>query len=346
MPPNQNIRDIQDGQKVVGVFLVKSMTCAETKAGKPYLSLTLMDASGEIEARVWENAEQLKDECPPGAVVQVSGLAQSYRGVLQLKLDTVSRLAGDEADPSRFLPTTRANVKQMAKELLELAQSVQDPYLRELLLLFLKDRRFMGRFKQAVAAKSMHHGYLGGLLEHTLGVTRLADKIAHLYPAVDRDLLIAGAVLHDIGKVREFDLERIPHDYSDEGRLVGHMVLGVEMIQERAREIPGFPADLAARIKHLVISHHGRHEFGTPVVPMILEGFLLHLLDDLDAKVNYFERLSQGLEGESYQWSEYQRTLERFLYLRPMGPELNSRDDRPDNPNHSEVDPRQRRLFE
>lgn len=337
------IKEITDGQTVHDLFLVREMSRGETKAGKPYLSLILMDASGEISGRVWENAERLMDECPAGAVVSVSAQAQAYKGILQLRIDNLSRVAESEVDMALFVPSTQGNVSHMAKELVKLATSVENPFLKELLLGLFGERKLMQSFKKAPAAKMMHHACMGGLLEHTLGVARLADSVSSLYPSLDRSLLLAGALLHDLGKLKEFSFDSFPFEYSDRGRLVGHMVLGIEMIQEKINGISGFPEELGDRLKHLILSHHGRHEFGSPSLPMMQEAFALNFLDDLDAKINYLDRLAGQVKGEGYQWTEFQRNLERFLFVKghraddgsaPLGQEQDNG-----------VDPRQRTLF-
>ncbi|HSH13771.1 MAG TPA: HD domain-containing protein, partial [Desulfurivibrionaceae bacterium] len=214
------------------------------------------------------------------------------------------------------IPTAPGDLKEMLAELLKLAKSITNPHLRELALAFLTDRRLTGLFKKAPAAKYMHHAYLGGLLEHTLGVTRLAEAVATLYPAIDRSLLLTGAITHDLGKLIEFDYESYPYDYSDRGRLVGHMVLGVELLRKLAGGIDNFPEETMTRLQHLVLSHHGEHAFGAPTLPMILEAFVLHFLDNLDSKVNYIAGLGRRREEPGYHWSEFQRNLERFLYVR------------------------------
>ncbi len=337
------IKNIRDGQAVNSTFLVKEMNRGETKAGKPYLGLVLMDASGEISGRVWENADGLMAECPAGAVVEVRGQAQAYRNVLQLRIDNLRRVPQGEADLSRLVPSTPGDVRLMAKELLKLAASVEDPFLKELLLSIFGERRLMADFRKAPAAKAMHHAYLGGLLEHSLAVARLAAQISPLYTNLDRSLLLAGALLHDLGKIREFDFSSFPFDYSDRGRLLGHMVLGVELIQEKIGEIKGFPEELAMRLKHLILSHHGRHEFGSPSLPMMTEAFVLNFLDDLDAKVNYLGRLSERVDGDGYQWSEYQRNLERFLFVKGHGGTDSDPLGQEEEPGR---DPRQRNLFD
>ena len=340
---NIQIKEITDAQTIHDLFLVREMSRGETKAGKPYLSLVLMDASGEISGRVWENAEQLMAECPAGAVISVRGQAQAYKGILQLRIDSLNRIADSEVDLTLFVPSVQGNVTAMAKELIKLAGSVENPFLKELLLTLFGEKRLMQAFKKAPAAKVMHHAYVGGLLEHTLGVTRLADSVSSLYPGLDRSLLMAGAILHDIGKLKEFSFDSFPFEYSDRGRLVGHMVLGIEMIQEKINGISGFPEELADRLKHLILSHHGRYEFGSPSLPMMQEAFALNFLDDLDAKINYLDRLAGQVKGEGYQWTEFQRNLERFLFVKGHQSDETSASFEQDQDNG--VDPRQRTLF-
>lgn len=336
------IKNIQDGQSVKGHYLVKEVSRAETKAGKPYLMLTIMDTTGEMAGRVWENADKLLAECPAGAIISLVGQAQAYKGVLQLKIDNIKSIDPSTVDMAEFMPSTTGDIKAMAKEITKIANDIENPHLQELLLAFFKNKKFFAQFKKAPAAKKMHHAYVGGLLEHTLAVTRLAQNVCDLYPAIDRSLLIAGALLHDIGKVKEFDFENIPPDYSDQGRLVGHMVLGVEMIQECIAKIKNFPSELATNLKHLVLSHHGRYEFGSPTLPMMQEAFVLNFIDDLDAKVNYMNRLANRMENDGYQWSEYQRNLERFLFVKGyQTSEVTSTEQTQNN----DVDSRQQNLF-
>ncbi len=310
------IKEITDGQTIHDLFLVREMNRGETKAGKPYLSLVLMDATGEMSGRVWENAERLMGECPAGAVVSITGQAQAYKGILQLRIDGLTRIAESAIDLTLFVPSTRGNVTLMAKELIRLAGSVENPFLKELLLALFGERQLMQLFKKAPAAKMMHHACVGGLLEHTLAVARLAESICALYPSLDRSLLMTGALLHDLGKLKEFNFDSFPFEYSDRGRLVGHMVLGIEMMQEAIKGISGFPEELADRLKHLILSHHGRYEFGSPSLPMMQEAFALNFLDDLDAKINYLDRLAGQVKRDGYQWTEFQRNLERFLFVR------------------------------
>jgi 3'-5' exoribonuclease len=317
MTAEKNIfaNQVQEGQSIDDIFMVKEMSRAETRSGKPYLIMSLMDRSGEIPCRLWENADALIGLCGPGNLLQVTAQAQAYRGILQLKIDSVRQVDKDEVDPTFFLQTTKKNIDDMASELHALAMGTENPFYKKLLLKFFDDKSFFTKFQRAPAAKFMHHAYLGGLLEHTLAVSQLAKMLAGFYPALDKDLLLAGALLHDIGKTEEFSFDAYPFDYTDKGRLMGHLVLGAEMIQEKVKSLPEFPEDLSIRLQHLVLSHHGRYEFGSPCLPMVSEAFVLNFLDDLDAKLNYMGRLEEQAPEPGYQWSDFQRTLERFLFL-------------------------------
>jgi len=325
-------RQVKDGQAVEDVFLVKEMSRAETRSAKPYLILTLMDRSGEIPARLWENADTYLDICRPGSLVQVNGQVQAYRGILQLKVDTVLQVDKESADIGLFLQSTGRDVDEMTSEITALAHGIKNPFCRKLLLRFINDNDFFQAFQQAPAAKSIHHAYLGGLLEHTLSVMQLAGRIADFYPALDRDVLITGALLHDIGKTRELAFDSLPFEYTDMGRLVGHLVIGVEMIREKISTIDGFPEELAARLQHLILSHHGRYEFGSPTLPMTGEAFVLNFLDDLDAKLNFLGRLEKQASKPGYQWTDFQRTLERFLYVKGRPHSETEADDTQGNP--------------
>ena len=350
MAPEKTVftNQIKEGQAISDIFMVRDMSRAETRSGKPYLMLTLMDRTGEIAGRLWENADAFLQACEPGNLVQVSGGAQVFRGTLQLKIDNVLQIDKKEADIGLFLQGAKRNIDEMAMEIMALAKSVQDPFCRKLLLNFFADNSFFVEFQRAPAAKSMHHAYLGGLLEHTLAVAQLAGMLADFYPALDRDLLLAGALLHDIGKTRELAFDSFPFNYTDRGRLVGHLVLGVEMVRETINTIPDFPEDVATRLLHLMLSHHGRYEFGSPSLPMISEAFVLNFLDDLDAKLNFMGRLEEQTAAPGYQWTDFQRTLERFLYVkgRPHAESENPHaHDLQDGEENGDLNSKQQNLF-
>lgn len=307
--------DIKENYDVDSLFLVKTMRLSETKAGKPFLALELMDRTGEVIARVWDGAERLASQCPAGSVGRVLGQAQVYKGTLQLKVTNIAKVDRSQVDWARFLPTTPCDIGVMAEEILAVIAALPDHDIQRLLLAVVSDQPLWKAFMSAPAAKSMHHAYIGGLLEHSLGICRLADRVCGLYPSINRSLLMAGTLFHDLGKVREFSFAVPPFDYSDQGRLLGHMVISLEILQEKLISLAPFPERTAMMIKHLIISHHGRYEFGSPALPMIREAFVLNFLDDLDSKMNYLDRLSCQAPAADYQWTEYQRTMERFLFV-------------------------------
>jgi len=321
------ITELQEGQQVRDIFLVARKTLAETKAGKPYLALTLMDRTGEIEARVWDNAADFDGHATVGNYVLVQGTAKSFRDQLQLGIVFLEQVAAQSVRPADFMPASRRPVAEMQAELQEYITSVIDAGLQGLLAEIFSGET-LAQFSTAPAAKRMHHAYLGGLLEHTLSVSGLAVRIADHYPGLDRDMLLTGALLHDLAKITEFSFAAPPFDYTDPGRLLGHLVLGVDMVRRAAVGIEGLTPERLDQICHLILSHHGRHEFGAPVLPMTQEALLLHHLDDMDAKMNYTDQLREKVTEPGYHWSEYQRPLERFLYLKPL-------EDRPED----QVDP-------
>lgn len=324
------IKDISDGQKIEGLFLIKEVSRAETKAGKPYLDLRLMDKSGELPAKIWDEADRWQEHCIPGRVAAVQAQSQSFRGTIQLKVMTVNLQDTSAVDLSLFIPSTSGDTSEMMDEILEVIRSIKDPHLKKLLGKIFKDQSFQELFRRAPAAKHMHHAYIGGLLEHTLSICRLGDQVARLYPSVDRSLLLAGALLHDIGKIKEFSFDIPPFDYSDQGRLIGHMVMGVEMVEAALGKLKDFPEDLAARIKHLILSHHGSHEYGSPSLPMLKEAFVLNFLDDMDAKINYTDQLAGRMENDDgYSWSPFQRNLGRFLLLNSLSREEEDTEEEP-----------------
>jgi len=308
------VADLREGQQVNDLFLVSRKNLAETKSGNPYLALTLMDSSGEIEARAWDDAARLNDLAEVGRVVLVDGQVKPFRDQLQLTVNSLQTVAEGAVSLDSFMPVSKRSVREMEAELAGIIDSLTDAPLQQLLRIIFRGE-LLEQFSMAPAAKMMHHAYLGGLLEHTLSVTGLAQHIAQHYPVLDRNLLVTGALLHDLGKVREFNFSTVPFEYTDSGRLIGHLVLGGEMIRQHADTVPALSADRLEQLIHLVLSHHGRYEFGSPCLPQTLEAILLHHLDDMDAKVNYIDRLSEQVAPGEQQWSEYQRPLERFLLL-------------------------------
>ena len=272
------IRDLQENQQISEVFLVSRFSQAETKAGKPYLSLTLMDKSGEIEARLWDRAELFAPLAQEGNFVTVQATVDQFNGQLQLKLLELNAVSEDSLALNDFFPASRRPKEEMLLELKKRIKSIQDKPLRRLLEEIFKGDT-LARFAQSPAAKKMHHAYLGGLLEHTLSMAHMAEAAARHYPLINGDLLLAGVFLHDLAKIDEFDCSRPPFNYTDRGRLVGHLVLGVEMLRRAADKVPDLPGETVDQLAHLILSHHGQLEFGSPVLPMTPEAMLLHHID-------------------------------------------------------------------
>lgn len=315
------VQDIGPGSSVEGVFVIEQKRLLDTRSGAPYLALTLLDRTGRIEARLWENAPQAERALSSGDTVLVRGEGQSFRESLQLKLSHIERI--EACEPGFFLPVTPEDRDALWKELWKIAKGVKTPALAALLRAVFRDDGLARAFRSAPAAKRMHHAYIGGLLEHSVSVARSAEAACRLYPALDRDLLVTGALLHDIGKIRELRYDVPPLDYTDEGRLLGHIVLGISIIDACLAGMP--PADPSTEggisaLKHLVLSHHGQREFGSPVLPMTEEALVLNLIDDLDAKLNYMKGLRKTLPEGRHSWTEYQKTLERYLYLPGLRP--------------------------
>jgi 3'-5' exoribonuclease len=310
------VEDLKENDRVSGLYLVKLKRLGTTKRGDPFLSLVLADRTGEVEARVWDDAEAASRRFGEGDVVAVEGRAGSYRNVVQLVLSRVDR-AGPVADPSLFLESSPLDNGEMMGDLRRLLGTIENPHLKRLVERFLSDRSFCERFRKAPAAKNFHHGYLGGLLEHTLSVCRLAAAVAEHYPDLDRDLLLCGAFLHDIGKIREYTYTT--HiDFTDEGRLLGHLALGAAMLDEKLAGIRRFPGELAVRLKHLLLSHHGELSFGSPKRPKFLEAFALHLADDLDAKMSGLRRFMERDRNDGA-WTEFNRLFERYFLKGAIG---------------------------
>ena len=304
------IGNIAEGDRVQGAYLAKDKRVGTTRNGKPFLNILLGDRTGEVEGKVWNRAREFAPIFQRGDVVEVEGEAESYRGQIQVNISRLGAFEG-EPEPEWFLDSARRDSSEMMTSLLELLRDVKAAALAALIEAFLADRGFVSLFKRFPAAKNFHHAYLGGLLEHTLSVCRIAGQATAHYPELDRDLLLTGAFLHDIGKVRELRCD-FQIDYTDEGRLLGHLVLGTQMVDEKIRTIKRFPEDLGIRLKHLILSHHGHFEFGSPKRPKFLEAFALHMIDDLDAKIRGLQQFMERDRQEG-SWTDFNRLFERFL---------------------------------
>ncbi len=285
----------------------------------PYLALKLVDRTGSVDARMWGRLpEELTSGEPPEPVyVAVEGQAQEYRGTLQVKLDRLRLLRPEEVSEEDYLPATEMDRRALAAELERAGEELENEHLRELFILMVSDEEFWTAFCEAPAGKAMHHARVGGLLEHSASCLKIARALADLYP-VDRDLLIFGAIFHDVGKVRELSWERGAFAYTTEGRLLGHVVLGERLVASYVAALPDFPEELALRLSHLLVSHQGEIEYGSPERPKTLEALLVHLIDNLDARAAmYLETTTNVSPGG---WSHHENPLRRALYV-PKGPE-------------------------
>lgn len=306
------VKEIKAGDFVDDIFVLAEKVTSHKKDGNPYINLVLTDKTGSIKGVIWDNLDQIPASIGSGDFVKIKANASEYKGSLQLVVKTISLSDEENIDAADFLPSTSRDVEQMFKRLLQISNSVENKNLKTLLDAFWADADFIVEFKSAPAAKAMHHSYLGGLIEHTLSATLLADKIAGHYSGVDRDLLIAGTILHDIGKIKELDY-KIKIDYSDRGRLLSHIVIGVLMLREKIRSIKDFPEQAAVLLEHMVVSHHGSKEFGSPEPPKTIEAVLLNYIDEIDAKVS---GIREFIESEDTQdnWTSYHRLLERHFF--------------------------------
>ena len=311
---SMRITDLEPGKGFDCVLLVARKELRQGGRAGFFLDLTLCDATGRVPAKVWENAPALADRFEAGDVVRVSGMAETYRNELQLRLERIEALPPEEADPSDFLPRSKKDLDALENRLAEVVKSIVDPHLRELLLQLFRDQDFRKRFRTAPGAKALHHAYVGGLFEHTAEVVELCEKVAEVFPELDRDMLMAAAILHDVGKMEELSWQTA-FDYTDEGQLLGHLVLGERMVRERADQVEGFPEDLKLRLSHTILSHHGTAEFGSPKPPMTAEAIALHHAEDLDAKVNMFLGQLDAAREKGRRWTERHFLLGRSLYV-------------------------------
>jgi 3'-5' exoribonuclease len=308
------IDEIKENDHIDSLFLVKEKSSGVTKTGNPYLKLKLIDRSGEIEGRIWTSVEAFAESFEKDDFVHVNGRAVSFQDRLQINVTHIERIGEEVILLSDFFPMTEKNIDEMLQSLIEISQQVKNEHLGRLLRLFWEDAAFLERFKMAPASKWLHHSYLGGLLEHTLSLTQLVLKNISHYTGLNVDLLITASILHDLGKVDELSYQR-SFDYSDEGRLLGHIILGIERVEDKIRQLLDFPKDLSMLLKHLLLSHHGQYTWGSPKRPMTLEAVMLHYLDDMDAKINGIQQFLRTQVEEGSRWSPYHRTFEQFFYV-------------------------------
>jgi len=317
--PKQYVEDLVPNTQVNSSFVVRSRSFASFR-NKPgqYLNLSLADRTGEIVGRVWDNAEALGEVLTPGAIVRVVGRVEEYQGKPQLIVVQAEACRAAEVDPSDYLAASQRDPMEMLDELDAVMAEVENPCLSALLHAFFDDSDFRTRFTRSAGAKTLHHSFVSGLLEHTLSVVRILKVVNESHPQLNRDLLITGALLHDVGKVEELATETTI-EYTDTGRLLGHTVLTDRMVRERLQQVPDFPPPLADLLMHMLLSHHGQKEYGAPIVPMTAEACALHYADNLDAHVQYFSQVVAAGAKSGNRWSDYQRLFDRYIYLGDAG---------------------------
>ena len=304
------IDSLHEGERVTSIYMCKQKNAATTKNGKPYENVLLQDRTGTLDAKIWEPNSMGIEEFEALDFIEVQGEVTVFNGAMQMSIKRARKCAEGEFDMKDFLPVSSRDIDEMYAELMTLKNKVGNAYLRSLLdSFFVEDTELIKNFKFRSAAKSVHHGFVGGLLEHTLGVTTLCDCFADRYPMLNRDLLLTGAMLHDIGKLKE--LSDFPtNDYTDDGQLLGHIIIGVEMIGKHAAAIEGFPPRLEAELKHLIVSHHGEYEYGSPKKPAIMEAFALNFADNMDAKMETLKELLSTPQAQTGEWLGFQKMLD------------------------------------
>ena len=302
----------QENKIVTSSFVVASKQVKAKKNGEPYLALILADRTGQIEAKMWDNVDDFILSFEQDDFLKIKGLINKYKNRFQLTIHKLRRMEEGEIDFADYLPKTTKDIGELWQTLAEFVATFQNPHLKALVELFMADAEIAERYRNAPAAKTLHHAYIGGLLDHVVSLFCSCDLICRNYPQVNRDLLLTGAFLHDIGKLQELTYNRA-FSYTTRGQLLGHMIIELEMLQAKLAKLPDFPAELKTLLEHMMISHHGQYEFGSPKLPMFPEALMLHYLDDLDSKMEamraHFEREAE-LEGP---WTSYNASLGRPL---------------------------------
>jgi 3'-5' exoribonuclease len=309
----QFVAEIKDRDSVNSVFLVKDKIMAMAKNGKPYMNLRFMDKSGEVDAKIWDNVDVLDKLFEKDDFVRVRGKASVYLNKMQVVVAEIAKVAEEEVNLADFLPESPRSIDEMKQELSAVVAAIANPHLRGLMETFLADGPLMELYCKAPAAKGMHHVYLGGLLEHSLALVKLVKSIVPLYDGINEELLVVAALLHDVGKIHEMSYERA-FDYTDAGKLLGHITIGVELVEEKIRQVEEFPRELSLLLKHMLLSHHGQYEYGSPKRPKTIEATILNYLDDMDSKINGIRAHIAKETASTSRWTAHHRLYDRYFF--------------------------------
>ncbi|MDE6889158.1 MAG: HD domain-containing protein [Eubacterium sp.] len=303
------IETLREGERINEIYLCKNKQPSVTKAGKPFVSLTLQDKTGTLDAKIWDPSSLGIDDFEKLDYLNVVGDVTSFQGALQLNIKRIRKAKQGEYDPKEYLPVSRYDTEKMYAALMEIIRRIENPYLKQLTMIFFGNAKFEEAFKFHSAAKTMHHGFVGGLLQHTLGVAKLCESFAQQYDIINRDLLVAAAVFHDVGKLKE--ISRFPeNDYTDEGQLLGHIMIGAQMLTENIAKIPDFPKKLADELIHCILAHHGELEYGSPKKPALAEAVALSFADNMDAKMEALEEAFVNVPEGNTDWLGFHRSFE------------------------------------
>ena len=296
-------------------FAITQKQLRKTKNGKPYIAVECIDKTGHVRGNIWDNAKTCNNKFTKGDIVNLTAEVELYSGNIQLNIKKIRKAKEEEYEMKDFLPTVEADVNELTKQFLKFIETIENQYLKELLDNIFGNTEFLQRFVKAPAAKTWHHSYLGGLLKHSLTVTRISDFIANLYPEVNRDLLVCCAMLHDIGKMEEYTMKPFI-DFTNKGSLVGHIVLGNKLVVDHCENINNFPENLKIKIQHLLLSHHGEREKGAVMLPKIREAILLHFADNMDAQVVGVDALIKKAQEEKSVWTDWDNLTGRKYFTK------------------------------
>lgn len=305
------INEIKEGETVLGHYLCKSKQTLKSRGGKNYLSLRLQDKTATVDAKVWDMNNDIKS-FEENEFIKVEGVALVYQNDIQLNIKKIRRSTEGEYDPMDYIPSTEKNIPEMVQSFLDYIKTIKNNHIKKLLEeIFIQNAVISKNFPLHSAAKNIHHGYMGGLVEHSLSVVQICDFMSERYKHINRDILIASAMLHDVGKLME--LSSFPeNDYTDDGELLGHIYIGAELIGDTAAKIDGFPPQLVSLLKHCLLAHHGEYEYGSPKLPKTIEAFILHCADNMDAKVKVIEEMLDN-DNTMGNWAGYHKMLQRNI---------------------------------